>query len=53
MKDNEQIQRRATWRKIVDGYLASDMTQKSFCEQVTRKSDAAFTIAYSIFYTNI
>lgn len=33
MKDNEQIQRRDTWRKIVDEYLASDMTQKAFCEQ--------------------
>lgn len=35
MKDNQQNQRRATWRKIVDEYLASDMTQKSFCEKHT------------------
>lgn len=33
MKSDEQKIRRATWRKIVDEYLASDMTQKSFCEQ--------------------
>ena len=33
MKDNEQIQRRDKWRKIIDEYLASDMTQKAFCEQ--------------------
>lgn len=33
MKDNEQIKRRDKWRKIVDEYLASDMTQKAFCGQ--------------------
>lgn len=32
MKDNEQKQRRATWRKIVDEYVTSDITQKAFCE---------------------
>lgn len=35
MKDNQQNQRRATWRKIVDEYLASNITQKAFCEKHT------------------
>ena len=33
MKDDEQNQRRDKWRKLVDEYLDSDMTQKSFCEK--------------------
>ena len=33
MKNDEQKIQRAKWRTIVDEYLASDMTQKSFCEQ--------------------
>lgn len=33
MKNNEQKQRRENWRKIVDKYLNSNMTQKAFCEQ--------------------
>jgi hypothetical protein len=35
MNDNQQNERRATWRKIVDEYLASDMTQKAFCQKHT------------------
>lgn len=33
MKTNDQNQRRDNWRKIVDEYLTSNMTQKAFCEQ--------------------
>lgn len=33
MKDDEQKQRRDKWRKIVDEYLNSNMTQKTFCEK--------------------
>ena len=33
MKNDKQNPRRDEWRKIVDEYLTSDMTQKSFCEQ--------------------
>jgi len=33
MKSDKQNQRREKWQKIIDEYLVSDMTQKSFCEQ--------------------
>lgn len=33
MKSDEQNQRRDKWRKIIDEYLASGITQKTFCEQ--------------------
>ena len=33
MKDNQQEERRANWRKIIDEYLASNVTQKVFCQQ--------------------
>ena len=44
MKDNEQTQRRATWRKIVGEYLVSDMTQKAFCEKHTISYRSSFII---------
>jgi hypothetical protein len=33
MKGDEQSKRRDQWRKIIDEYLKSEMTQKAFCEQ--------------------
>lgn len=33
MKDDKQNKGRDQWRKIVDEYLKSEMTQKAFCEQ--------------------
>lgn len=33
MKNNEQKLQREKWRKIVDEYQDSDMTQKAFCEK--------------------
>lgn len=33
MKSDKQNQQREKWRKIIDEYLVSDMTQKAFCEQ--------------------
>ena len=33
MKDDEQSKPRDQWRKIIDEYLKSGMTQKAFCEQ--------------------
>ena len=33
MKDDEQKQRRDRWRKIIEEYLKSGMTQKAFCEK--------------------
>jgi hypothetical protein len=34
MKEDEKQQRRDKWRKLVEEYLQSSMTQKSFCEQL-------------------
>jgi hypothetical protein len=33
MKVDEQKERRDKWREIIDEYLTSNMTQKSFCEK--------------------
>jgi len=33
MKSDKQNQRRDKWHKIIEEYQASNMTQKSFCEQ--------------------
>jgi len=33
MKNGEQKQRREKWKKLVDDYAKSGMTQKAFCEQ--------------------
>lgn len=33
MKDDEKQQRRDKWRRLVDEYLQSGISQKAFCEQ--------------------